>query len=58
MTLLPTRDMVDLECKVGQTKVVMRKVVICALDINVLSSYSLHEQGSTFGYFESQWPLL
>ena len=23
----------------------MRKVVICALDINVLSSYSLHEQG-------------
>ena len=41
---LPTRGMVDLECKVGQTKVVMRKVVICALDINVLSSYSLHEQ--------------
>ena len=36
--------MVDLECKVGQHKVVMRKVV-CALDINVLSSYSLHEQG-------------
>ena len=23
----------------------MRKVVICALDLNVLSSYSLHEQG-------------
>ena len=44
-TVLPTRGMVDLECKVGQTKVVMRKVVICALDINVLSSYSLHEQG-------------
>ena len=43
--VLPTRGMVDLECKVGQTKVVMRKVVICALDINVLSSYSLHEQG-------------
>ena len=43
--MLPTRGMVDLECKVGQTKVVMRKVVICALDINVLSSYSLHEQG-------------
>ena len=54
-----TRGMVDLECKVGQTKVVMRKVVICALDINVLSSYSLHEQGweNTFGYFESQWPV-
>ena len=43
--VLPTQGMVDLECKVGQTKVVMRKVVICALDINVLSSYSLHEQG-------------
>ena len=43
--VLPTRGMVDLECKVGQMKVVMRKVVICALDINVLSSYSLHEQG-------------
>ena len=43
--VLPTRRMVDLECKVGQTKVVMGKVVICALDINVLSSYSLHEQG-------------
>ena len=43
--VLPTRGMVDLECKVGQIKVVMRKVVICALDINVLSSYSLHEQG-------------
>ena len=43
--VLPTRGMVDLECKVGQTKVVMRKVVICALDINVLSSHSLHEQG-------------
>ena len=43
--VLPTRGMVDLECKVGQTKVFMRKVVICALDINVLSSYSLHEQG-------------
>ena len=43
--VLPTRGMVDLECKVGQTKVVTRKVVICALDINVLSSYSLHEQG-------------
>ena len=43
--VLPTRGMVDLECKVGQTKVIMRKVVICALDINVLSSYSLHEQG-------------
>ena len=43
--VLPTRGMVDLECKVGQTKVVMRKVVICALDINVLNSYSLHGQG-------------
>ena len=42
---LPTRGMVDLECKVGQIKVIMRKVVICALDLNVLSSYSLHEQG-------------
>ena len=41
--VLPTRGMVDLECKVGQTKVVMRKVVICALDINVLSSYSAKE---------------
>ena len=37
--------MVDLECKVGKIKVIMRKVVICALDLNVLSSYSLHEQG-------------
>ena len=43
--VLPTRGMVDLECKVGQIKVIMRKVVICALDSNVLSSYSLHEQG-------------
>ena len=36
---------VDLECKIGKIKVIMRKVVICALDLNVLSSYSLHEQG-------------
>ena len=43
--VLPTRGMVDLECKVCQIKVIMRKVVICALDLNVLSSYSLHEQG-------------
>ena len=43
--VLPTRGMVDLECKVGQIKVIMRKVIICALDLNVLSSYSLHEQG-------------
>ena len=43
--VLPTRGMVDLRCKVGQTKVIMRKVVICALDLNVSSSYSLHEQG-------------
>ena len=42
--VLPIPGMVDLECKVGQTKVVMRKIVICASDINVLSSYSLHEQ--------------
>ena len=28
--MLPTRGMVDLECNVGQTKVIMRKVVICA----------------------------
>ena len=31
---LPTRGMVEMECQVGQTKVVMRKVVIYALDIN------------------------
>ena len=43
--VLPTRGMVDLECKVGKIKVIMRKVVICALGLNVLSSYSLHEQG-------------
>ena len=43
--VLPTSGMVDLECKVGKIKVIMRKVVICALDLNVLSSYSLHEQG-------------
>ena len=41
--VLPTRGMVDLECKVGQSKVVMRKVVISALDIHVLSSFSLDE---------------
>ena len=33
--VLPTRGMVDLECKVGKIKVIMRKVVICALDLNV-----------------------
>ena len=43
--VLPTRGIVDLECKVGQNKVVMSKVVICALVLNVLSSYSLREQG-------------
>ena len=43
--VLPTRGMVDLECKIGKIKVIMMKVVICALDLNVLSSYSLHEQG-------------
>jgi len=43
--VLPTRGMVDIECKVGKIKVVMRKVVVCALDLNVLSSYALHEQG-------------
>ena len=37
-------EAVDLECKIGKIKVLMRKV-ICALDLNVLSSYSLHEQG-------------
>lgn len=37
--MLPIRDMVDLECKIA--KIVTRKV---ALDINVLSLYSLHEQ--------------
>ena len=41
----PTRGMIDLECKIGKIKVIMRKVVIYALDLNVLSSYSLHEQG-------------
>ena len=56
--VLPTRGMVTLECKVGQLKVVMRKVLICALDINVFSSYSLHEQGwDTFEDFEGQWSL-
>ena len=54
--VLPTRGMVDLECKVGQIKVIMRKVVICALDLNVLSSYSLHEQGGdSVRHFEGQW---
>ena len=43
--VLPMRGMVDLECKIGKITVIMRKVVICALDLNVLSSYSLHEQG-------------
>ena len=43
--VLPTTGMADLECKVGQIKVTMTQVVICALDLNVLSSYSLHEQG-------------
>ena len=38
------RGMVDLECKISKIKVIMRKVVICTLDLNVLSSYSLHEQ--------------
>ena len=33
------------EGKVGKIKFIMRKVVICALDLNVLSSCSLHEQG-------------
>jgi len=40
--VLPTRGMVDFECKIGKIKVIMRKVVICALDLNVLSSYSVH----------------
>ena len=55
--VLPTRGMVDLECKVGKIKVIMRKVVICALDLNVLSSYSLHEQGmgDSSWNFEGQW---
>ena len=39
------REACNLECKIGKIKVIMRKVVICALDLNVLSSYSLHEQG-------------
>ena len=54
--VLPTRGMVDLECKVGKIKVIMRKVVICALDLNVLSSYSLHEQdGRLVLELEGQW---
>ena len=32
-------------CVIGKIKVIMRKVVICALELNVLRSYSLHEQG-------------
>ena len=41
--VLPTRG-VDFECKIGKIKVIIRKVVLCAFDLNVLSSYSLHEQ--------------
>ena len=33
--VLPARGMVDLECKIGKIKVIMRKVVICALNLNV-----------------------
>ena len=39
------RHLVDLECKIGKIKVIMKKVVICDLDLNVLSSYSLHRTG-------------
>ena len=45
--VLPTRDMVDVECKIGKIKVIMRKVVICALDLNVLSFYSFVKRWET-----------
>ena len=46
-----------LNVRLARSKVIMRKVVICALDLNVLSCYSLHEQGweTRLGTFEGQW---
>ena len=54
--VLPTRGMVDLECKIGKIKVIMRKVVICALDLNVLSLIlCMNRVGDTSRHFEGQW---
>ncbi len=43
--VLLTSGMVDLESKVGNMKVTMRKNAISSLDLNILSTYALYEQG-------------
>lgn len=43
--IIPTKGLVDLKIKLGKIQVVMRKVVIAAIDLNVLSTYALMEAG-------------
>ena len=42
---LPVKGVVDLEFKVGKTKITMKRVVVVGIPLNVMSTYALLETG-------------
>ena len=42
---LPVKGVVDLEFKVGKTKITMKRVVVVGFPLNVISTYALLETG-------------
>ena len=42
---LPVKGVVDLEFKVGKTKITMKRVVVVGILLNVISTYALLETG-------------
>ena len=42
---LPVKGVVDLEFKVGKTKITMKRVVVVGIPLNVISTYALLESG-------------
>ena len=42
---LPVKGVVDLEFKVGKTKITMKRVVVVGIPLNVISTYALLETG-------------
>ena len=42
---LPVTGVVDLEFKVGKTKITMKRVVVVGIPLNVISTYALLETG-------------
>ena len=42
---LPVKGVVDLEFKVGKTKITMKRVVVVGIPLNVISTYALSETG-------------